>query len=99
MHFVAGRSAHLWSLPNSQENSYIPRSVRSIQERAGLSLFADLLERREEIPGVAAGHGARRVRVFWSVARDEETPESDLDLLVEFEPGRSLLDHIALAQD
>jgi predicted nucleotidyltransferase len=64
-----------------------------------LSLFADLLERREEIPGVAAGHGARRVRVFGSVARDEETPESDLDLLVEFEPGRSLLDHIALAQD
>ena len=33
------------------------------------------------------------------MARDEETPESDLDLLVEFEPGRSLLDHIALAQD
>jgi len=31
--------------------------------------------------------------------RGEETPESDLDLLVEFEPGRSLLDHIALAQD
>ncbi|KAF5081912.1 hypothetical protein DSECCO2_105230 [anaerobic digester metagenome] len=99
MHFVAGRSAHLWSLPNSQENSYIPRSIRPIQERGGLSLCADLLERREEILGVAAGHGARRVRVFGSVARDEETPESDLDLLVEFEPGRSLLDHIALAQD
>lgn len=64
-----------------------------------MSLCADLLERREEILRVAAGHGARRVRVFGSVVRDEETPESDLDLLVEFEPGRSLLDHIALAQD
>ncbi|WP_292367010.1 MULTISPECIES: nucleotidyltransferase family protein [unclassified Methanoculleus] len=64
-----------------------------------MSLCADVLDKREEILAVAARHGARRVRVFGSVVRDEETPESDLDLLVEFEPGRSLLDHIALAQD
>ena len=64
-----------------------------------MSLHDDLLERREEILAVAASHGARRVRVFGSVVRGEETPASDLDLLVEFEPGRSLLDHIALAQD
>ncbi|BBL68236.1 nucleotidyltransferase family protein [Methanoculleus chikugoensis] len=64
-----------------------------------MSLHAELLERREEILAVAARHGARTVRIFGSVARDEETPESDLDLLVEFEPGRSLLDHIVLAQD
>ncbi|MCK9306369.1 MAG: nucleotidyltransferase family protein [Methanoculleus sp.] len=64
-----------------------------------MSLHDDLLERREEILAVAARHGARRVRVFGSVVRGEETPASDLDLLVEFEPGRSLLDHIALAQD
>jgi predicted nucleotidyltransferase len=64
-----------------------------------LSLHAELLERREEILAVAARHGARAVRIFGSVARGEETPASDLDLLVEFEPGRSLLDQIALAQD
>ena len=64
-----------------------------------MSLHDDLLERREEILAVAARHGGRRVRVFGSVVRGEETPASDLDLLVEFEPGRSLLDHIALAQD
>ncbi|WP_292408525.1 MULTISPECIES: nucleotidyltransferase family protein [unclassified Methanoculleus] len=64
-----------------------------------MSLRAGLLERREEILAVAARHGVRRVRIFGSVARGEETPASDLDLLVEFEPGRSLLDHIALAQD
>jgi predicted nucleotidyltransferase len=58
-----------------------------------------LLEKREEILAIAARHGARRVRVFGSVARGEETRSSDLDLLVEFEPGRSLLDQIALAQD
>lgn len=64
-----------------------------------MSLHAELLERREEILAVAARHGARTVRIFGSVARGEETPASDLDLLVEFEPGRSLLDQIALAQD
>ncbi|MCK9299485.1 nucleotidyltransferase family protein [Methanoculleus sp. YWC-01] len=64
-----------------------------------MSLRADLLEKREEILAIAARHGARRVRVFGSVARGEETRSSDLDLLVEFEPGRSLLDQIALAQD
>lgn len=64
-----------------------------------MSLRADLLEKREEILAIAARHGACRVRVFGSVARGEETRSSDLDLLVEFEPGRSLLDQIALAQD
>ena len=64
-----------------------------------MSLHAELLKRRDEILEIAARHGARRVRVFGSVVRGEETPASDLDLLVEFEPGRSLLDHIALAQD
>ena len=64
-----------------------------------MSLHAELLERREEILAVAARHGARTVRIFGSVARGEETRTSDLDLLVEFEPGRSLLDQIALAQD
>ena len=64
-----------------------------------MSLHDDLFERREEILAVAARHGARTIRVFGSVVRGEELPESDLDLLVEFEPGMSLLDHIALAQD
>jgi len=37
----------------------------------------------------AAAHGARNVRVFGSVARGDSGPESDVDLLVEFEPGRN----------
>ena len=64
-----------------------------------MGLRAELLERKGEILEIAARHGARRVRVFGSVVRGEETAASDIDLLVEFEPGRSLLDHIALAQD
>jgi uncharacterized protein len=51
-----------------------------------------LREKREEIIQVAAKHGARTVRVFGSVARGEADAASDLDLLVEMEPGRSLLD-------
>ena len=54
---------------------------------------------RDEILRIAAQHGARNVRVFGSVARGEAGPDSDLDLLVEFDANRSLLDHVALVQD
>jgi predicted nucleotidyltransferase len=58
-----------------------------------------LKSKRHEILAIAARHGARNVRVFGSVARGEAGPESDLDILVEMEPGTSLMDHIALMQD
>lgn len=56
----------------------------------------DLIKRREEIIRLASEHGARNIRVFGSVARGEERPDSDLDLLIDLEPGRSLMDHAAL---
>ena len=58
-----------------------------------------LEESREEILRIATRYGARNVRVFGSVARGEERPDSDVDFLVEFDTDRSLLDHIALVQD
>lgn len=48
--------------------------------------------RREEILRIAARHGAHNIRVFGSVARGEADEASDIDFLVEMEPGRSLLD-------
>ena len=57
------------------------------------------VERREEILGLAARRGARSLRVFGSVARNEASENSDLDLLVVWEPGRSLMDHAGLVQD
>ena len=40
-------------------------------------------QKREEIRRIAAKHGARNVRVFGSVVRDEAGPESDVDFLIE----------------
>jgi predicted nucleotidyltransferase len=60
----------------------------------------ELIEnRRDDIRAIAERHGARRLRVFGSVARGESRPDSDIDFLVEFEPGRSLLDQAALLLD
>jgi predicted nucleotidyltransferase len=58
-----------------------------------------LRSRRAEILDIARKHGARNVRIFGSVARGDAGPESDVDILVELEPGRSLLDHAALMLD
>ncbi len=55
--------------------------------------------RRDEILRLANQRGARDVRVFGSVARGEANESSDLDLLVAWESGRSLLDHAGLVQD
>ena len=58
-----------------------------------------LVRFRREILDMAARHGARNIRVFGSVARGDDRPDSDVDLLVAVEPGRTLLDVIALEQD
>jgi hypothetical protein len=54
---------------------------------------------RADILRLAERHGARNVRVFGSVARGEGTDASDLDLLVEMEPGRNYFDLVAFWQD
>lgn len=54
---------------------------------------------RAEILRIAERRGAHTLRVFGSVARGEATPESDLDLLVDWEPNRSLIDQAGLVRD
>ncbi len=56
-------------------------------------------EQRDEILRLANRRSARSLRVFGSVGRGEAKEGSDLDLLVEWEPGRDLLDHAGLVQD
>jgi uncharacterized protein len=55
--------------------------------------------RREEILRIAAKYGARNLRVFGSVARGEADANSDIDILVDLEPGRSLFDLGGLLYD
>lgn len=60
----------------------------------------DLLkEKRGDILRIAAEHGAYNIRIFGSVARGEADSESDIDFLVDMEPGRSLLDLGGLLMD
>lgn len=51
---------------------------------------------RDDVIAVCGRHGAHDVRVFGSVAVGEDTPDSDLDLLVRFGPTTSVFDHAAL---
>jgi hypothetical protein len=55
--------------------------------------------KREEILRIAEKHGASNVRLFGSIARGEDDEDSDIDLLVDLEKGKSLLDHAALMVD
>ncbi len=57
-----------------------------------MNLPERLQEKREEILALAAQYGASNIRVFGSVARGEADADSDVDFLVEMQPGRSLLD-------
>jgi len=58
-----------------------------------------LQAKREDILRTASKYGAYNVRVFGSVARGEADAESDIDLLVDMEPGRSLFDLGGLLMD
>ncbi len=55
--------------------------------------------KRDEVLRISAKHGARNVRIFGSMARGEATEASDVDFLVEMEPGRSLIDLAELQLD
>ncbi|NTW99952.1 MAG: nucleotidyltransferase family protein [Geobacteraceae bacterium] len=56
-------------------------------------------ERREEIIAISRQHGAGTIRLFGSVAKGMESRDSDIDFLVELEPGRSLFDLGGLVTD
>jgi hypothetical protein len=56
-------------------------------------------EKRAEILRLAETHGARNVRIFGSVVRADNREDSDVDLLVEFDRGKTLFDLIGLKLD
>ena len=63
-------------------------------------LIADIIKKnRKAILEIAKRYGAIKVRLFGSLARGTFTEASDVDLLVNMQPGSSLLDIIAIKQD
>jgi hypothetical protein len=58
-----------------------------------------LEKHRDRILAIAERHGAEHVRIFGSVARGEAGPESDIDILVRFRDGTTLLDQAALIRE
>jgi len=70
-----------------------------IKSRLSMDAKTLLRTRRKEILEIAARHGAVNVRVFGSVARGDDRPDSDIDFLVNLESGRSLLDLARLLRE
>ena len=66
---------------------------------SGMIMRDDLREKRDAILEIAARYGAHDLRVFGSAARGDAKEGSDLDLIVRFDPGRSLFDHGGLIMD
>lgn len=64
-----------------------------------MKLLEALRLNRRELLELASRSGAYNIRLFGSVVRGEETPESDVDFLVDMEEGRSLLDLVSLQDD
>jgi uncharacterized protein len=58
-----------------------------------------LQQNRDAVLRIAAKYGARNIRLFGSASRGEASAASDLDFLVDLEPGRSLLDQVGLKQE
>ena len=59
----------------------------------------EVRQRRDDILTVARQNGAHDMRIFGSVARGQANASSDLDILVRFDPDRTLFDHGELVMD
>ncbi len=66
---------------------------------AGPDVYQIIHEKREEINRIAGKYGASHIRIFGSVARHAADERSDIDFLVELEPGRTLFDLGGFAYD
>ncbi|MCP5118817.1 MAG: nucleotidyltransferase family protein [bacterium] len=67
--------------------------------RPTVTLSTLRFEKRSAILRLADQHGARNVRVFGSVVHGENGPDSDVDFLVDLDPGRTLFDLGGLLTD
>ena len=59
----------------------------------------ELRRRRDTVLAIAARHGVSQIRVFGSVARGEERPNSDIDLLIDLDDDRGFADYLEFAEE
>jgi predicted nucleotidyltransferase len=64
-----------------------------------MTLRDELHRRRDDILAIAARHGVSNLRLFGSVARDQERADSDIDLLVDLADDRGFDDYLALIEE
>jgi len=64
-----------------------------------MTVLDSIEKHRERLLAIAARHGARNLRIFGSVARGEDRPDSDVDILVDLDPERGFGDYLALAEE
>jgi uncharacterized protein len=92
---ACGQRLALHAVPVDAPSGQPASSVRSrLGPRASL-----LRRRRRRLLDAAQRHGVGRIRVFGSLARGEELAGSDIDLLVDLAPGRTLLDLAAFRRE
>jgi predicted nucleotidyltransferase len=68
-------------------------------ERRRIKALSDIQAVRDEIIAIAESHGAHNIRIFGSFVRGEQKGESDLDLLADIDPDRSLIEQAALIRE
>jgi len=70
-----------------------------IMQKTPIKKLSDIKAIRDEIISVAEAHGAHNIRIFGSFVRGEQKKESDLDLLADIDPEKSLIDQAALIRE
>lgn len=64
-----------------------------------MDVYELIAKKRPEILALAEKYAVKNIRIFGSVARREATKKSDIDFLVEFPQGTSLLTHAAFQRE
>ena len=64
-----------------------------------MALRDEILRQRDVVLQIASRHGASNLRLFGSVARGEERPDSDVDLLIDLDAERGFGDYLGLAEE
>lgn len=91
---ACGRSLQVRAVRASEPSGL----ATSLRGRLGAQA-RELRRHRRRLLEAARAHGVRRVRVFGSLARGEAVPASDVDFLVDLQPGRTLLDLVAFRRE